>query len=58
MSAGGGLAIDFTLKYPQKVSSLIVVGAVVSGFDYSANKGLKTTLSDAKAPILKFSNSF
>jgi 3-oxoadipate enol-lactonase len=35
MSAGGGLAIDFTLKYPQKVSSLIVIGAVVSGFGYS-----------------------
>ena len=35
MSAGGGLAIDFTLKHPDKVSSLIVVGAVVSGFNYS-----------------------
>jgi pimeloyl-ACP methyl ester carboxylesterase len=35
MSAGGGLAIDFTLKHPDKVSSLIVVGAVVSGFGYS-----------------------
>ena len=35
MSAGGGLAIDFTLKYPDKVTSLIVVGAVVSGFGYS-----------------------
>jgi pimeloyl-ACP methyl ester carboxylesterase len=35
MSAGGGLAIDFTLKHPKKVSLLIVVGAVVSGFSYS-----------------------
>jgi 3-oxoadipate enol-lactonase len=35
MSAGGGLAIDFTLAHPDKVSSLIVVGAVVSGFSYS-----------------------
>jgi pimeloyl-ACP methyl ester carboxylesterase len=35
MSAGGGLAIDFTLKHPDKVTSLIVVGAVVSGFGYS-----------------------
>jgi 3-oxoadipate enol-lactonase len=35
MSAGGGLAIDFTLKHPDKVSSLVVVGAVVSGFGYS-----------------------
>ncbi|MEJ2051051.1 MAG: alpha/beta fold hydrolase [Calditrichota bacterium] len=35
MSAGGGLAIDFTLAHPEKVSSLIAVGAVVSGFSYS-----------------------
>ncbi len=35
MSAGGGLAIDFTLKYPDKVNALILVGAVVSGFGYS-----------------------
>jgi pimeloyl-ACP methyl ester carboxylesterase len=35
MSAGGRLAIDFTLKYPDKVSSLVLVGAVVSGFSYS-----------------------
>ncbi len=35
MSAGGGLTIDFTLKYPEKVSSIILVGAVVSGFGYS-----------------------
>ena len=35
MSAGGGLAIDFTLKYPEKIATLIVVGAVVSGFGYS-----------------------
>lgn len=35
MSAGGGLAIDFTLKYPEKVSSLVLVGAVVGGFPYT-----------------------
>lgn len=35
MSSGGGLAIDFTLKYPAKVSALILVGAVVSGYGYS-----------------------
>jgi len=35
MSAGGGLAMDFTLKHPDKVSALILVGAVVSGFGYS-----------------------
>ena len=35
MSAGGGLVIDFTLAHPDKVTSLVVVGAVVSGFSYS-----------------------
>jgi len=35
MSAGGGLAIDFALKYPEKVKALILVGAVVSGYGYS-----------------------
>ena len=35
MSAGGGLAIDFTLKYPERVSGLILVGSVVSGYAYS-----------------------
>lgn len=35
MSAGGRLAMDFTIQYPIKVSSMILVGAVVSGFTYS-----------------------
>ncbi len=35
MSAGGGLAVDFTLKYPEKVSALILVGAAVGGYAYS-----------------------
>ncbi|MFH1700901.1 MAG: alpha/beta fold hydrolase [Candidatus Zixiibacteriota bacterium] len=34
-SAGGGLAIDFTLAHPDKVISLVLVGAVVSGYGYS-----------------------
>ena len=37
MSSGGGLAIDFTLKYPVKVSALVLVGAVVSGYGYSSH---------------------
>jgi len=37
MSSGGGLAIDFTLKYPGKVSALVLVGAVVSGYGYSSH---------------------
>jgi len=35
MSSGGGLSIDFTLKYPEKVSALVLVGAVVGGYGYS-----------------------
>lgn len=35
MSSGGRLAIDFTLQYPDKVSSLVLVGAVVGGFPYT-----------------------
>jgi len=34
-SAGGGLCIDFTLEYPDKVTSLVLVGSVVGGFDYT-----------------------
>jgi pimeloyl-ACP methyl ester carboxylesterase len=37
MSAGGGLAIDFTLEYPAKVNALVLVGAVVSGYGYSSH---------------------
>ncbi|MFH1197863.1 MAG: alpha/beta hydrolase [bacterium] len=32
MSSGGRLAIDFTLQHPEKVTSLVLVGAVVGGF--------------------------
>lgn len=34
-SAGGGLAIDFALAHPEQVTSLTLVGAVVSGFPYT-----------------------
>ena len=34
-SAGGGLAIDYALAHPEKVASLTLVGAVVSGFPYT-----------------------
>lgn len=35
MSSGGRLAIDFTLEYPERVTSLVLVGAVVRGFSYT-----------------------
>jgi len=37
ISAGGALAIDFTLKYPEKVSALVLVGAVVSGYGFTSH---------------------
>ncbi|MEE9443600.1 MAG: alpha/beta fold hydrolase [candidate division Zixibacteria bacterium] len=33
-SAGGRLSIDFALAYPERVSSLVLVGAVVSGYGF------------------------
>jgi pimeloyl-ACP methyl ester carboxylesterase len=53
MSAGGGLSIDFTLKHPDKVSSLVVVGAVVSGFGYSdhfISRGGRLEIADYDNP--------
>jgi 3-oxoadipate enol-lactonase len=35
MSSGGRLALDFTLKYPDRVDGLVLVGAVVSGLGYT-----------------------
>lgn len=37
MSSGGGCVIDFTLKYPDKVKSIILVGAVVGGYGYTSH---------------------
>lgn len=34
-SSGGRLAIDFALRYPENVNSLVLVGAVVGGFSYT-----------------------
>jgi 3-oxoadipate enol-lactonase len=35
LSAGGGLAIDFTIEHPEVVDALIAVGAGLSGFEYT-----------------------
>jgi len=35
MSAGGGLVIDFALTHPEKVTAMVLVGAVVDGYGYS-----------------------
>lgn len=62
MSSGGGLAIDFTLAHPEKVTALVLIGAVVSGYGYSAhmlNRGghvnsLTRLLSDSKKTLQYF----
>jgi len=53
MSAGGGLVIDFTIAYPDNVSSIIVVGGVVGGFSYSDHlltRGGRLTAADYANP--------
>jgi pimeloyl-ACP methyl ester carboxylesterase len=34
-SSGGGLVVDFTLAHPERVSGLVLEGAVISGLGYS-----------------------
>lgn len=51
ISAGGALTIDFTLKYPEKVKTLVLVGAVVSGYNFSPfvySRGGRINLSEIK----------
>lgn len=48
MSSGGGLAIDFTLKYPEKVSGLVLVGSVVGGFSYTSHMNTRGGNFDPK----------
>lgn len=53
MSSGGGLVIDFTIAHPEKVSKIIVVGAVVGGFSYSEHfltRGGRLTPADYGHP--------
>jgi 3-oxoadipate enol-lactonase len=59
MSSGGRLAIDFAIKYPEKVKGLVLVGAVVSGFGYTSHMNTRggnynpSEISDP-AKILKY----
>lgn len=52
-SAGGGLALDFTIAHPERVSALVLEGPVLSGFSYSAHymaRGIRNTGSPAYRP--------
>ena len=61
MSAGGGIAIDFSLKHPDKVTALVLVGAVVSGYGYSSHmltRGGRISLEQLIADPKKFIQYF
>lgn len=38
LSGGGRISIDFALEYPEKVSSLVLAGPGLSGFNWSSNE--------------------
>ena len=53
-SHGGELSIDFTLRYPNVVEQLVLVGAVVSGLPYSdhfLNRGMANSLPFEKNDV-------
>jgi 3-oxoadipate enol-lactonase len=61
MSAGGGIAIDVALKHPEKVTALVFVGAVVSGYGYSSHmltRGGRISLEELIADPPKFIQYF
>jgi 3-oxoadipate enol-lactonase len=43
LSRGGTIAMDFTLEFPHKVSSLIMAASNPSGFDYTDDSDLERT---------------
>ena len=47
VSMGGGTAIDFTLRYPERVTALVVVAPGLGGYPYSDD----TALTEARAAI-------
>ena len=55
-SHGGELSIDFTLRYPNIVEQLVLVGAVVSGLPYSdhfLNRGIRNSESFEKNNVAR-----
>ncbi|HXO19502.1 MAG TPA: alpha/beta fold hydrolase, partial [Thermoanaerobaculia bacterium] len=50
-SSGGGLAVDFTLAHPDRVSALVLVGAVVGGLDYSEHF-LRRSLANLRPTLM------
>ena len=53
MSMGGGLAIDFALAHPDRVTALVLVGSIVSGMEYTPHmytRGGHFTQADMATP--------
>jgi pimeloyl-ACP methyl ester carboxylesterase len=46
LSMGGGLAIDFTLQYPEMVDTLITVGSGLSGYEEDDPEELKARFAE------------
>jgi 3-oxoadipate enol-lactonase len=57
-SHGGNVALDFTLRYSEKVSHLVLVGAAARGFPYSEHFALaQIPFEDAKDLVAVLVNS-
>ena len=52
-SAGGGLALDFAILHPDRVSALVLEGPVLSGFPYSAQFLTRSMRNGAPARMAK-----
>ena len=61
VSNGGAWSINFTLKYPNKVKALVLVGAVVAGYSYSNHvltRGGRINLNEIRSDHEKFIQYF
>ena len=56
-SAGGRIAIDFSITYPEHVTALILVGAALSGFnftDHMLNRGWRNDFGETIEDMIEF----
>lgn len=56
-SAGGRIAIDYALTRPEKVSALILVGAALSGFEFTDHmfyRGWRNVLGNSPEEMIEF----
>lgn len=56
-SAGGGIALDFTLSHPEEVRALILVGAALSGYEFTDHmmyRGWRNSWGESEEEIIEF----